>query len=726
MRRPINLSVPLIVACSALLLCIGVIAGLTAALLIRTSDGDRSGAPNLAAVSTVDGSGRAMAISAEQAQRLLGNAAPPLAPGSADSATAPVPELSQENATSQPAVTSAVSAVPATVPVLPSVPTAVAAVPEAAANPTAVTPVPAAVIQPPLIPQSETPATVLAPVPVSIQGPTVQSDGAMDPGDYQADPAVFAEDLRPMGQWVATPEYGACWTPAGVPAGWQPYTAGEWAYTQYGWTWMSDEPWGHITYHYGSWVDYPRYGWIWVPGRTWAPAWVAWRYGNGYVGWAPLPPAACRADVPVAEVVVMRIPPSHYCFVEQRWMMEHHVGRHMAPPRQNVVIINYTQNITKIDVHNRRVTNRSLLPEQVQHMTGRRPPDVHMTRAENNRDAQDRQKRGEPVAYRPQPQRNNPPAAAHPTPPSANQGSRPQSPVVDNHPESVRPPTPPRAGANPWTAPTVNIGPRPPSDAKPAPARNGIAVPAPAKTPGPAQPKPPAQPDKKPAKPQPGPAPVPPKASGIVQPTPPTPGSPQAPKRAEGPEPAPGPAPAPRQKPSETAPKAPAANNPPARVAEGKPAAKPSPEPSKPAAQPAPRPERHPEPAKKPEQPATPAPRAGPWPSAPQPAPAKEPQDERSKAAPQPAPSSEQRPERSKPQQPAPRQDRQPTPDHKERPANNKADEPAAATPPRSRQPDAAPSAPPRARQANPSQDAQAGDQPSRTPGPARGRGRSN
>ncbi|HEX4138962.1 MAG TPA: DUF6600 domain-containing protein, partial [Candidatus Methylacidiphilales bacterium] len=29
---------------------------------------------------------------------------------------------------------------------------------------------------------------------------------------------------------------------------------------------------------------------VWVPGYTWAPAWVSWRYGDGYVGWAPLPP----------------------------------------------------------------------------------------------------------------------------------------------------------------------------------------------------------------------------------------------------------------------------------------------------------------------------------------------------------------------------------------------------------------------------------------------------
>ena len=57
-----------------------------------------------------------------------------------------------------------------------------------------------------------------------------------------------------------------------------------------GWLWASDEEWGWATCHYGRWFFDDRYGWVWVPGRDWAPAWVAWRFGGGYVGWAPLPP----------------------------------------------------------------------------------------------------------------------------------------------------------------------------------------------------------------------------------------------------------------------------------------------------------------------------------------------------------------------------------------------------------------------------------------------------
>ena len=45
-----------------------------------------------------------------------------------------------------------------------------------------------------------------------------------------------------------------------------------------------------MAYHYGRWVLERRMGWFWMPGDEWAPAWVDWRHGGDYVGWAPLPP----------------------------------------------------------------------------------------------------------------------------------------------------------------------------------------------------------------------------------------------------------------------------------------------------------------------------------------------------------------------------------------------------------------------------------------------------
>lgn len=109
--------------------------------------------------------------------------------------------------------------------------------------------------------------------------------------------AYFQQQLAPYGTWVNVPGDGLCWEPA-VGPGWRPYyDGGHWAYTDAGYFWESDYPWGDIAFHYGRWA-YVNLGvdpcWVWVPGYEYAPAWVVWRHddADGYVGWAPLPPGA--------------------------------------------------------------------------------------------------------------------------------------------------------------------------------------------------------------------------------------------------------------------------------------------------------------------------------------------------------------------------------------------------------------------------------------------------
>ena len=105
-----------------------------------------------------------------------------------------------------------------------------------------------------------------------------------------ADVSVFYEPLAPYGTWIALPEYGQVWIPHDVSPAWRPYTIGRWVYTDYGWTWVSDQAWGWAPFHYGRWTFVASYGWVWIPGTVWAPAWVVWRHSPGWVGWAPLPP----------------------------------------------------------------------------------------------------------------------------------------------------------------------------------------------------------------------------------------------------------------------------------------------------------------------------------------------------------------------------------------------------------------------------------------------------
>ncbi|WP_245767990.1 DUF6600 domain-containing protein [Pedobacter insulae] len=102
----------------------------------------------------------------------------------------------------------------------------------------------------------------------------------------------FYDELSPYGQWIQDPQYGYVWRPDVDQDEFRPYYSnGRWAMTEYGNTWVSNYDWGWAPFHYGRWV-YNRYNhWVWIPDTVWGPAWVSWRSGGGYYGWAPLGPS---------------------------------------------------------------------------------------------------------------------------------------------------------------------------------------------------------------------------------------------------------------------------------------------------------------------------------------------------------------------------------------------------------------------------------------------------
>ena len=118
---------------------------------------------------------------------------------------------------------------------------------------------------------------------------TLQLDAKPDPG---ISINFFYSALRPYGEWIQLDGDLVVWRPFRAAAQWRPYSVGRWAWTDDGWYWDSDEPFGWATYHYGRWYYDNYYGWIWVPDNQWGPAWVEWRYNDDYIGWAPLPPYA--------------------------------------------------------------------------------------------------------------------------------------------------------------------------------------------------------------------------------------------------------------------------------------------------------------------------------------------------------------------------------------------------------------------------------------------------
>jgi len=124
-------------------------------------------------------------------------------------------------------------------------------------------------------------------------------DDGYDPQAY----GQFEGALAAYGQWVDDPTYGRVWVPYSSIVGddFAPYdTNGQWCNTEYGWTWSSDWDWGWAPFHYGRWAVMGNSGWGWVPGTIWGPAWVSWRVGGGYVGWAALPPRGTVIGSPVA------------------------------------------------------------------------------------------------------------------------------------------------------------------------------------------------------------------------------------------------------------------------------------------------------------------------------------------------------------------------------------------------------------------------------------------
>ncbi len=155
----------------------------------------------------------------------------------------------------------------------------------------------------------------------------------------------FYQPLESYGTWVNIDGYGRCWQPRNVGNDWRPYTNGRWVSTDAGWCWQSNESFGWATYHYGRWNQDPQRGWYWVPQTHWAPAWVSWREGGGYAGWAPLPPP----PRPGFDVHV-QIEPRNFVYVD-----EHHFSE---PVRPSTLIINNTTIINKtVIINNSHVTN---------------------------------------------------------------------------------------------------------------------------------------------------------------------------------------------------------------------------------------------------------------------------------------------------------------------------------------------------------------------------------
>jgi hypothetical protein len=193
--------------------------------------------------------------------------------------------------------------------------------------------------------QAPPPSSEAPPAPSAEEAAAPVAAGETQPVTYN----YFYNTLSPYGNWVEVPDYGWCWQPtvAVVNAGWQPYCDnGRWLYTDCGWYWNSYYSWGWGPFHYGRWYMSPGCGWVWAPGTCWGPAWVTWRYYNGYCGWAPLPPACgyragfglTYGGAGVAFGFGFGLTASHYTYVPTAQFHSEKPWVHRLPPGQATTI----------------------------------------------------------------------------------------------------------------------------------------------------------------------------------------------------------------------------------------------------------------------------------------------------------------------------------------------------------------------------------------------------
>ena len=179
---------------------------------------------------------------------------------------------------------------------------------------------------------------------------------------------MFYNELSPYGQWIPNSAYGNVWRP-NVSGDFRPYyTNGYWTMTEYGNTWVSGYDWGWGPFHYGRWAYDPAYGWIWIPDTQWGPAWVSWRTGGGYYGWAPMGP---NISINIA-IGSYNAPFDWWVFIPQRYVMNRNFHRYYRGPQYNTTII-----------HNTTIINNTYVTHNHRYISG--PPRTEIERSAGHR-----------------------------------------------------------------------------------------------------------------------------------------------------------------------------------------------------------------------------------------------------------------------------------------------------------------------------------------------------
>lgn len=196
---------------------------------------------------------------------------------------------------------------------------------------------------------------------------------------------VFFDGLEPYGSWV---DYRGdyVFVPRVRHRHWRPYILGHWVFAaDYGWIWVSDEPFGWATYHYGRWGYASDIGWYWVPGTRWAPAWVTWRRGHGHVVWAPLPPRGSDLSIDIA---VGDIPDYYWVAVPTASFLNINLSVDIIDnDRDRRRIVADTDPVGSVRVRNDIVVNNAIDVKVIEQETGKQVKQVSVKETDQPRQA---------------------------------------------------------------------------------------------------------------------------------------------------------------------------------------------------------------------------------------------------------------------------------------------------------------------------------------------------
>ena len=196
--------------------------------------------------------------------------------------------------------------------------------------------------------------------------------------------SLFYDGLDDHGDWVSH-DGDYVFVPAIDDRDWQPYTEGHWVYARgYGWTWVSDEPFGWATYHYGRWGFDDEIGWYWVPGTRWAPAWVSWRRSGNHVAWAPLPPHHGHDDDISITVNIGSIPDYYWVAVPSRSFLEVNLNVVIIDDdRERRRIVNDSEFVGSVQIENNIIVNNVININYVEENTGKKVTEVEVKQTDD-------------------------------------------------------------------------------------------------------------------------------------------------------------------------------------------------------------------------------------------------------------------------------------------------------------------------------------------------------